>query len=517
MLKEYHKPFRNLYDTLAASAEKYPGKAAIIDDKGEMSYLELKKKADELAVVLKVKYHLQEQDQIAILMVNSADAVAVFYAAMKIGCIALMINTKFREEEIENYLRSMAAKLIFSDSMWLDKIEGPAQRLGLPKVLTELTDFDRGDAYAYVTDGRDSQNSYSGKTIRSIQDIRSTQNIEDTAVIMHTSGTTGKPKGVMVTHHNILEAAYGYQEVQKLDENAVTVLSVPLFHILGLSCVTTHFIYMGATVVLSPFYRVEDVIYKIQKYKATHFHSVPTIYLQIIESKYPNKDLSSLKTCVCGGAPISREHMDAFCKLAPNATLHLAYGMTETAGSGTLSAVHKGPLMACPNVEMMVVDAQHRPLPPGEIGELVFCGPCIARGRWDSPSLPDDKMYSGDVGYMDEEGHVFVIDRLKDIINRGGEKIFPIQVEDAILQYPGIEEAAVYAVSSEEYGEVPVAAIITKDSEDIDTEDLRGFLKKKMATYEVPVMIKKVKAFPVTQNGKVRKLELRRMTEEGGW
>ena len=495
MLKDYHRPFRNLYDTLAASAEKYPGKAAIIDDKEEVTYRELKRRADELAMVLQVKYHLREQDQIAILMVNSANAVAVFYAAMKLGCIALMINTKFREEEIENYLRSMDAKLVFSDSMWLDKIEGPARRLGLPKVLTELTDFDCEDLHI---------------------EIRSSQNIENTAVIMHTSGTTGKPKGVMVTHHNILEAAYGYQEVQKLDASAVTVLSVPLFHILGLSCVTTHFIYMGATVVLSAFYRVEDVLYKIKKYKATHFHSVPTIYIQIIESDYPNKDLSSLRTAVCGGAPISREHMDAFCALATNATLHLAYGMTETAGSGTLSAVHKGALMACPNVEMMVVDAAHRPLPPGEIGELVFCGPCIARGRWDSPSLPDDKMYSGDVGYMDAAGHVFVIDRLKDIINRGGEKIFPIQVEDVILQYPGIEEAAVYAVSSEKYGEVPAAAVITKDDRDIDAEGLRAFLKKKMATYEVPVMVKKVKAFPVTQNGKVRKLELRRLTEEGG-
>ena len=496
MLKDYHKPFRNIYDTLAASASKYPDKTAVIDDHEEVTYRELKKRADELAMVLQVKYHLQEQDQIAVLMVNSANTVAVFYAAMKLGCIALMINTKFREEEIENYLSAMDAKLVFSDSMWLDKIEGPAKRLGITKVLTERNNFEREDLQV---------------------NIQSCQNSENTAVIMHTSGTTGKPKGVMVTHHNILEAAYGYQEVQKLDERAVTVLSVPLFHILGLSCVTTHFIYMGATVILSSFYRVEDVLQKIKKYKATHFHSVPTIYLQIIESDYPEKDLTSLCTAVCGGAPISREHMDAFCALAPNATLHLAYGMTETAGSGTLSAVHKGPLMAVPNVEMMVVDSGHRPLPPGEIGELVFCGPCIARGRWDAPCLPDDKMYSGDVGYMDEQGHVFVIDRLKDIINRGGEKIFPIQVEDVILQYPGIEEAAVYAVSSQEYGEVPAAAIITENDADIDTEDLKSFLKKKMATYEVPVLIKKMTAFPVTQNGKVRKLELRRITEEGGW
>ena len=256
---------------------------------------------------------------------------------------------------------------------------------------------------------------------------------------------------------------------------------------------------------------------KIKKYRATHFHSVPTIYLQIIESEYPEKDLSSLRTAVCGGAPISRENMDAFCRLAPNAVLHLAYGMTETAGSGTLSAVHKGALMAVPNVEMKVVDRMHRELPPGEVGELVFCGPCIARGRWRLPSLPDDHMYSGDVGYMDEEGHVYVIDRLKDIINRGGEKIFPKQVEEVILQYPGIHKAAVYAVSDRAYGEVAAAALIPEAGAVIDTEKLKAFLMERIAKYEVPVLYRIVREFPVTQNGKVRKQELRKQTEEGGY
>lgn len=259
---------------------------------------------------------------------------------------------------------------------------------------------------------------------------------------------------------------------------------------------------------------MEDVLRKIKKYRATHFHSVPAIYLQMIDSNCPEKDLSSLRVAVCGGAPISRENMDKFCSLAPNATLHLAYGMTETAGSGTLSSVHKGPLKAVPNVHMTVVDSEHNELKPGEIGEIVFCGPCIARGRWKLQGLPDSNMYSGDVGYMDEEGHVFVIDRLKDIINRGGEKIFPIQIEEVILQYPGIKKAAVYAVSDERYGEVPAAAIISEEGEEIDLEALKKYLRIKIATYECPVFVESMAALPVTQNGKVRKAELRRRAEE---
>lgn len=497
-IKNYEKPYRNLYDTLAESARKFPDKKAVIDDKEEVTYRELLKRVDELAAVLKMKYDLKEQEQIGILMVNSANTVAAFYAAMKIGCIALMINTKFREAEIADLLKTMDVKLILSDSRWLDKIEDTAKKLGIQTILTEQNDFGRKDVKKEI-----------------VEEVEIADNIENTAVIMHTSGTTGRPKGVMVTHHNILEAAYGYQEVQKLDESAVTVLSVPLFHILGLSCVTTLFIYMGATVVLSEFFRVEDVLRKIKKYKATHFHSVPAIYLQIIESSYSDKDLTSLKTAVCGGAPISKENMEAFCELAPNATLHLAYGMTETAGSGTLSAIHKEALMAVPNVIMKVVDENHREVAPGEIGELVFCGPCIARGRWKSESLPDDHMYSGDVGYMDKEGHVYVIDRLKDIINRGGEKIFPIEIEDVIRKYPGISKAAVFAVSSKKYGEVPAAAIVTEDGADIDFEELRCFLTERIAKYKLPVFIESVKELPVTQNGKVRKLELRKWAEEG--
>ena len=495
-MKHYDKPFRNLYETLEASEKRFPDKPAVIDDKETVSYRELKRRVDTVAYVLKNRYHIQKQQQIAVVMANSADTVAVFYAAIKLGCIVLLINTKFREAEIENYLRNVDARVIFSDPRWLDKVERPAKNLGIAAVFKDIH-FE----------------------IEKNEDVSMpcTAVGEDTAVIMHTSGTTGKPKGVMVSQQNILEAAYGYQEVQGLDENAVTVLSVPLFHILGLSCVTTFFIYLGATIILSTFYHVEDVLKKIREYRATHFHSVPTIYKQMIEYEDPEKDLTSITTAVCGGAPIEEEYIEAFCRLAPNAVLHLAYGMTETAGSGTLSWVHKGPLKPVPNVKMVVVDQEHKELSPGRIGELVFIGPCVAQKRWQAADLPDDRMYSGDVGYMDEEGHVFVIDRLKDIINRGGEKIFPIQVEEVIRQYPGIHDVSVYAINSEKYGEEPAAAIIPEPGVSIEVESLRIFLTERIAKYKVPVLIRIVESFPVTQNGKVRKAELRRLTEQGGW
>lgn len=491
--KEYQKPYQNLYETLVASAEKYPNKIAIIDDEEEITYRELLKRVDELAMVLKLKYNLREQQQVGILMVNSIKAIVAFYATMKIGCVALMINTKYTENEIATILEEMEVQLMLSDSRWLYKIENIIEQLKKEVILTEVDNFECGSV---------------------IGDVQCAKNIQNTAVIMHTSGTTGRPKGVMVTHHNILEAAYGYHEVQGLDETDVTMLSVPMFHILGLAGVTTFFIYLGATIVLSEFYRVDDVLQKIRKYRVTHFHSVPAIFLQMIESDYSEKDFSFLKKAVCGGAAISKDAIEAFCRLAPNTTFLLAYGMTETAGSGALSVVHKGPLKAVPNADMKVVDVNHREVVAGEIGELVFCGPCIARGRWKAESLPDDCMYSGDVGYMDEEGHVYVIDRLKDIINRGGEKIFPIQIEEVILKYPGIAKAAVFAVSDKTYGEVPMAVIVTESGAEVDIEALRNYLATKVAKFELPVAIEEIENLPVTQNGKVRKLQLRKWAEK---
>ncbi len=492
-IKNYHKPFNNLYDTLKASAEKNPEKIAVIDDKA-YTYRQLLKKVDAMALVLSKQYSMKKNEQIVFFMVNSIHMVVSFYAAMKLGCIALMLNTKFSSYEIENYLKEMDAKLIISDSEWLDKFDKVPSVETCRGIITENIHIDQ---------------PCSG------EEIPVMVNKEDTAVIMHTSATTGNPKGIMITHGNILEAAYGYEETQGLDSSVVSVLSVPIFHILGLSCVTTMILYVGGTLVLTHKYNTDKILKLIKEYKATHFHSVPSIYLDILHSDFAGKDLSSLKTLVCGGAHISDEDMTAFCKLAPNAVFHKAYGMTETAGSGTLSHTHCGPLKAVPNVYMTVVDDNLEEVPPGTVGELVFCGPCCALGRWKMESCVDPYIHSGDIGYMDEEGGVYILDRKKDIINRGGEKIFPKEIEDVILMYPGIEKTAVYAIGDEYYGEVPCSAIILKENTSLDLDALKLFLKERLAKYKMPVKIMVVSSFPTTHNGKVKKRLLREYTEKG--
>lgn len=509
--KDYHNRFNNLYEMLEATEKKFGSKNAIIDDFEEVTYTELKRRTDAVADIFKNKYSLKRGDQIAFVMVNTSAIVVAFYAAMKLGCTCIMINTKLRETQIYEQLEPLEPKLIVSDKMWEEKIEMAVDRLHIPVL---VADTFRSMHFDTAQTAAKDEPCDSEKCRPHSETCESEATKEDTAVIMYTSGTTGKPKGIMVSQNNIMEATFGYVEVQGLTDKDIAIMTVPLFHILGLSCVTTMVIYLGATEILSSFYDPDDVIAKINKYRPTHFHSVPTIHLQIIDSRNPAKDLTSIRTGILGGALVSPEDMDRVEAQMPNAVLRRAYGMTETAGSGTLSHEHKGLPKAVPNVYMRVVDENHNDVPVGKIGEIVFGGPCIARNRWHLPSLPDDMEYSGDVGYMTEDGGIFLIDRVKDIISRGGEKIFPLEIETEILKFPGIEKAAVFAIGHDIYGEVPYAAIIPEKGNEINLDELKAFMKKKVATYEMPTGFDIVKDFPITHNGKVRKSELRKITEE---
>ena len=547
-MKKYQESCRDLYDMLRRSAASFPDKAAVIDDFERVTYSEMKARVDALAADLAARYGMRQGMQAGILMVNSAKTLIAFYALAKIGCIAVMINTKYRAAEIRELLGTMEVRILLTDRMWTEKVRETAEKNHLPVLVAD----EYLSEAASCSSGTCEEGHQTAKETKAADFLVSPDFPEGNAdlpegnaylpaVIMHTSGTTGKPKGIMITQRNIMEAAYGYREVQGLGPDDITVLSVPLFHILGLSCVSTLFLYIGGTIVLSSFYKADDVLRKIRKYKATHFHSVPAIYLQLLEEvkrenaaeKRKNNEpdpaaatasaasaeeqsgpLLSVRTAICGGAPVSQEDVEAICKMMPNAVFRKAYGMTETAGSGTLSAEHKGSLKAVPNMFCTVEDAAHRVLPPGTMGEIVFHGAPVARGRWKAEDLPDDAMYSGDVGYMDEEGHVFVVDRVKDIINRGGEKIFPKKIEELILHFPGIERAAVFAFRSEKYGEEPAAALVAKKGEKPDPEALRHFLKERIASFEMPVRFTFRESLPVTQNGKVRKAQLRAELEE---
>lgn len=504
----YNKPFNNIYDTLANSAKKFPDKTAIIDDNSEITYQQFQTRVDQMACFLQKDLCLKKNDRIGLLFVNCIDFLISFYAAVKIGCIAVMVNTKLQTDQIKFVLEDTKTKTLIMNSFWLDKVIDNITSLNIENIIFDKKELE-SEVPASTFGFNEIFNLYKGKNL----DVKISDDIWQTAVIMHTSGTTGVPKGVMVLHRNILETSYGYEDVLGLDDRARTVLAVPIFHILGLSCVSTFFIYLGGTLILSAIYKTENVLQKITKYKPNHFHCVPTVFIELTKAFSPRYDLSSLKVTVCGGAPISKENIERFCEIAPNASFRIAYGMTETAGGGVLSPGHRLPGKPTPNVAVDIVNEQMKPVSTGMEGEVIFKGPCVIRNYWNGQTISEGHLASGDIARKDENNFIYVIDRKKDLINRGGEKIFPSMVEKAILGYPGILQAIVFPVSDDLYGEIPAAVVLVEEGITVEIKQVLEYIKGKIAKYEIPKIIEVWNHIPVTENGKVRKAELRKHFE----
>ena len=509
-MKKYPQIYQNLYDILAHSADKFPGKTAVIDEKTAITYGCLAENAGCLAAWLKSEFHIKRGERVGLLFVNCVEFYIAFYAVMKLGAIAVLVNTKMQSEEIAFTLRDTGTQCLIMNERWLGKVRDIVSELKIDRIMTEQESKDKAVCVHMASMDRVL------KTGAIVEDIPSEQGEDITAVILHTSGTTGKPKGIMISHRNIMEASYGYQEVQGLNENDISVLSVPVFHILGLSCVSTLFIYMGATLVVFEKFDSNKVLTAIEKYHATHFHSVPAVYIKLLQEADRSYDLSSLRVAVCGGAIISEEYKDMFCAIAPNASFRIAYGLTETAGSGVLSFDHRKPGRAVPNCRISVLDGMTGELLDYGEGEAVCESPMVTTRVWGCENTGDGRLYTGDIIRKEENGDIFILDRIKDVINRGGEKIFPSTIETALLRYRGVEDAVVFPVKDDLYGEVPAAVLIEKEGEKISLKEIETELPKQIGKFELPryIEIWKRDKVPVTGNGKVRKRRLREIFEQ---
>ncbi len=483
--------YQNLYETLVDTAKKYSNKIGVIDDISEITYGELLEEVDRFALFLYSKHCVSKSDTVAIMINSSIRFIIAFYALMKLGAVSVLINTKLKTPRILSILEDTKCKILILDENYkeqysqLDIISIVAYR-SLPFFLYDITEFDKNNIV-----------------------MACQKNID--AVIMYTSGSTGLPKGALITHDNILNTSYGYKEILNLTADDISLLSVPIFHILGLSCVSTLFIYLGATLILQEIFNAEEILDKIQKYKVTHFHSAPVVFIKLNMAYQTHHDLSSLHYAICGGAFISGRNRDIFCSNAVNANFRLAYGMTETSGSGMLSKGHKKPLSAVNNVAIKIVDRNFDEVSVGELGQIIISGPVVINSYFkmsQKTGFLEDWIITGDIGRKLIDGNYEICDREKDIVNRGGEKVSPLLVESVISSYPNISQTVVVSMPDDIYGEVPIAAIEIS-SEGINMEDLLNFLKDNLAKYEMPVGVYVLPYFEYTDTGKVDKIVMR--------
>ena len=508
----YDSNLTNLYDTLSDSARRFPGKTAIVDEQGEVSWIELLEKVDRLSVFLSSSCHIRKGDRIGLLMMNSIDFCVVFYAALKIGAVIVSLNTKMSAPQLQWSLGNATPRMLFSDNDWKSKI----QEASLPDELEAVVfkSPEGGDLSSrplYALDVILAEPS--SETVDALSDIFMP------ALIMYTSGTTGEPKGALISHFNILQTALSYADILKLDENECTVISVPLFHITGLSCLMATFVYIGGKMVLLPKFNAEKTNELMRIHQATHIHAVPSIYTMLYDAQ-SDEEISSLRSAVCGGGPMAPENIRRYCSKNPGVSFHCAYGMTETAGAGTLTPVHYFDInkdsssgIVAPNVEIHIIGDRGEELGPGETGEICFGGSVVIDHYWAHD--PDTGFYngwlkSGDIGKLDEDNFIYVLDRKKDMINRSGEKIFSIMVEKEIYNLPEVDMCAVFPVADSTHGEVPAVMVVLHDNAEITCEEILQYLKQRLGKHELPKYIEITDHIPLSPNNKIMKYLLRK-------
>jgi long-chain acyl-CoA synthetase len=514
-VKVFQNRPQNLFSMLEESAEKFADKEALVMNGVRLTYKEMKAKVDNIAGNLQKSMCVKKGDRVALLLGNSIEFCLLVFACAKLGAIAVPLNTRLKEKELTFMLKQSGSRILFVDDEFLYKVETMRDE-----------DSISGIEYFFLVGNQASKR----KDYLPYEIVEQTSSFEEVLVseedplfIMYTSGTTGLPKGAMGSHLGAIHSAMNYEMVLHTNHEAKTLLAVPLFHVTGLIGQFFHIVRVGGTSVIMKRYNTEEFIRLTAEEHVTFLFNVPTIYIMMMSHHHFSLYSYANVNCIAyGGAPMSLETIYMLKKYFPNARLHNAYGATETSSPATImpkwydEAKMDSVGLPVPVGEMKVVDEEDKPCMPGEVGELLIKGPMVVEGYWNNENANQTSFLngywrSGDLAKMDQDGFVYIVDRKKDLINRGGEKIFSIEVENVLYNHPKVLEAAVVGIPDALFGEVVKAVIVPKEGEILDKDEIRDFVAERLANYKVPKLIELVSELPRNPGGKILKNELRNL------
>src|SRR4051812_1555884 len=489
----------NLASLLTDNAEERADDAALKLDDATVTYAMLDEGSARVAAILQDK-GIERGDRVGIMLPNVPYFAIAYYGVLRAGGVVVPMNVLLKGREVKFYLEDPEAKLLFA---WHDFAEAAgkgAEEAGTECLLVKPGEFEKqlGE-------------------FAPLGDVVGRQD-DDTAVILYTSGTTGKPKGAELTHSNLFRNVDVSRALYDLGSEDTTLGALPLFHSFGQTCALNATIAGGGTLTLIPRFDPGKALEIIERDKVTIFMGVPTMYGAILHHEDAGKaDTSSLRICVSGGSAMPGELMRSFEEKFDCAILE-GYGLSETSPVASFNHPDKERKVGSigtpiEGVEMKVVDDDGNEVDQGEVGEIVIKGHNVMKGYWNKPdateeSIKDGWFHSGDMAKVDEDGYFFIVDRKKELIIRGGYNVYPREIEEVLYEYPAVREAAVIGVPDDDMGEEVGAAVVLKEGEDCDEATLRDYVKNEVANYKYPRKIWFVDELPKGPTGKILKREI---------
>lgn len=501
---------RSLRDVLFDNPNISPERKAVMFEGHWRSFGELQARVNAVGAALG-RAGVERGDRVAVLLHNRPEFIESYFAVTGIGAIFVPLNWRLHAAEHAALLADAEPKLLIAARAYEPSFG--RLRQDVPSLRQIIVVDDAGGA-------SDSYEAWIGPGGRLPSQIDLDRDTE--AAILYTSGTTSRPKGVVLTHGNYLADFANVASVVQPDQTSVNLQISPLYHA---ACVHSffHLAHGGATVLIEKF-DAGEALRLIEQQRATYFFAAPTALYQMMDHpEFDRRDRSSLKAISYGAAGISKARLEEAAKAFGPILLH-AYGMTETTSHASLlrSADHAVALgsigRGLGQSEIRVVDSRGENCHAGEIGEIVIRGPSVMKGYWrrsdaTAEAIRDGWLHSGDLARIDQNGFVYVVDRKKDMVISGGVNIYPREIEDVISTHPAVAEVAVYGTPDEHWGEALVAAVVLRGGMVTEPQDIVRFCRDRIGGYKVPKRIRIVAALPKNASGKILKTELRASNE----
>ncbi|MFA9558670.1 long-chain-fatty-acid--CoA ligase [Evansella sp. AB-rgal1] len=521
----------SLQSYLQSAAEKYPQKVALHFMGKELTYSEVYESALKLANQLR-SLGVEQGDRVAIMLANTPQAVISYYGALFAGAIVVQTNPLYVEREIEHQMIDSGAKVMICLDLVYPRVAKVKEKTHLEHIIvTGIKDylpFPKNLIYPFIqkkNTGIKVELQYNGRLHSFVdviekgvaEEIELTINPkEDLALLQYTGGTTGPAKGVMLTHYNLVVNTQQCQVwMYDMKEGEEVILAaLPFFHVYGMTTVMNLSIRLGFKMIIMPKFEPKDILKAIEKHKATLYPGAPTMYIGLLNHPDIKKhDLSSIKACISGSAPLPLEVQTKF-EEATKGRLVEGYGLTETAPVAVANLIweHRktGSIgLPWPDTDVAILSAETGDFAgPNEIGEIVIQGPQVMKGYWNKPedtqaTFKGDWFLSGDMGYMDEDGFFYIVDRKKDMIIAGGFNIYPREIEEVLYEHEDIQEACVIGVPDPYRGETVKAFIVLKDGRSLSEGDIEEFCRTHLAAYKIPRLYEFRDELPKTMVGKV--------------